>query len=163
MQGIEFLEQFLDKTDWYLGVGKERYGSAFRSIVLSHRTNVDFLFECIENDRFAEASMFLSENSLFPTACGETLGQSLRRLSAKLDDMYRLTVQGVEPKFKLIAEYDVAENEEKKYYDVSFDDIVTDLCILERKAEGEAYWYGAVKDSCGPRKHRNLHAWLNFQ
>lgn len=68
MQGIEFLEKFLDRTDMYLGVCKERYGGAYRAIVLQYRENVDFLFAWIDMDRFSQASEFFSERCFFPSS-----------------------------------------------------------------------------------------------
>jgi hypothetical protein len=106
MQGIEFLEQFLDTSDWFLGVEKERYWPAYRAISLPHRDHVNFLFDWIAWDKHGEAQDFFDENKPFPSASGKTLAQALRGLSDRLFEMYRVTDQGLEPKFKIIAERD---------------------------------------------------------
>ncbi|MEM0550177.1 MULTISPECIES: hypothetical protein [Aeromonas] len=162
MNGIEFLERYLDKMDQPLAVEQERYGGGYR-VILLHRTSAEFLFDMLEGDdnEGTQAQFFLGENMLFPSAWGRSLGQALRRLSAKLEAMYEITDKpgrsGVARKFKLLAEYDTEPGEDKSYYDVEFEQVVDDC------RHGDWYWFEDAKEKCSQTENRNLHAWVNFQ
>lgn len=162
MKGIEFLERYLDKMDQPLAVEQERYGGEYRVIVL-HSDCAEFLFGMLEGDDIQglQAQSFFAENKLFPSAWGSSLGQTLRRLSAKLEAMYEITDRpgraGIERKFKLLAEYDTKPGEDKSYYEVEFEQVVNDL------RSGSGYWYEEAKERCSQTENRNLHALVNFQ
>lgn len=162
MKGIEFLERYLDKMDQPLAVEQERYGGGYRVIVL-HSDSAEFLFGMLGGGDIegTQAQLFFAENSLFPSAWGTSLGQALRRLSAKLEAMYAITDKpcrtGVERKFKLLAEYDTQPGEDKSYYEVEFEKVVNDF-----RHCGD-YWYEEAKEKCSQTERRDLHALVNFQ
>ena len=159
--GIEFLERFLDKTDLHLGVDQGRYGGGYIAIVL-HRSWTNWIFDQLESDDSdaCEAQSLLA-NNLFPTAQGNSLSQSLRRLSAKLDAMYELSDKegwpGVKPKFSLQAEHDIDADEVQTLYDVNFDDVVNDC------RGGSTYWYSEAVEESNKRVKRDLNALVNFK
>lgn len=162
MNGIEFLERYLDKMDQPLTVEQERYGGGYRVIVL-HSDSAEFLFGMLGGGDIEgpQAQFFFAENMLFPSAWGSSLGQALRRLSAKLEAMYAITEKsgrfGVERKFKLLAEYDTQPGEDKSYYEVKFEQVVNDL-----RHCGD-YWYEEAKEKCSQTEKRDLYALVNFQ
>tara|TARA_R110000737_G_C14454661_1_gene463824 strand:- start:115 stop:648 length:534 start_codon:yes stop_codon:yes gene_type:complete len=161
MNDIEFLESYLDKMDMPLAVEQERYGGGYRAIIL-HRGWTEWIFDKLSgDDNDGTQAQDLLTNNLLPTAYGDSLSQSLRRLSAKLEALYEITDEpgrnGVKRKFKLLAECDVDEGEEQSFYEVEFEDAVRDC------TGRSSYWYDEAKENCTSRKDRDLHALINFK
>lgn len=159
---IAFLERYLDKMGAPLSVEQVRYGREYLVLVLS-RSSAEFLYDMLEGDDIegTQAQYFLSEHGLFPAAKGRSLGQALRRLSAKLEAMYTLTDKpgraGIQRKFELLAQHDTASGEAPSYYEVQFEQVVEDL-----RGRGR-YWFEEAKEECSQTQRRDLHAWVNFQ
>ncbi len=166
MKDIEFLEKYAKLADTTLRIEQERYGGSYRAIILPNYLS-EFLFDNLSGDDKdgTETQFFFGENSLFPSADGDTIGQSLRRLSAKLEVMYTLhdnptlpSRLNIIPNFSLFktVEYD---NERPEIQMVSFEDVVEDLM---RGGNG-IYWYSELKAKASQKTYPNFHALLNVE
>ena len=135
-----------------------------RAIVAS-RDMVAFLFDKLDggDPDGTEAQLFFADNPLFPYGFGVTPSNALKDLDRKLGLLYELRsdtgsrdVKAI-PKFELRARHDVEPNEPTSWYEVSWDDVVSDL-----RGSGR-YFYEDAKDSATETVRRNLHALLQFK
>lgn len=166
MEKIGFLERYAKLADTTLRIEQERYSDSYRAIILPNYLS-EFFFDNLSGDDkdSAETQYFFGENSLFPSADGDTIGQSLRRLSAKLEVMYTLhdnptlpSRLNIIPNFSLFktVEYD---NERPVIHIVSFEDVVEDMM---RGGDG-LYWYSELKTKASQKTYPNLYALLNVE
>jgi hypothetical protein len=161
---LDALNKYLEATQDHLGMEDQRYGGGFRAIV-AHRSATDFLFGMLDGGDFeaTEATAFLDENPLFPSAIGATPQEALENLNAKLELLYQFETS-TDPfrwkatsRFQLMAQYDADPGEERGWYDVSWVDIVGDL------KSSALYYYEDCKAKCNDSEKRDLHALVNFK
>ncbi|MFA0809475.1 hypothetical protein [Microbulbifer epialgicus] len=161
---FENINKYIEATSKHLGVEDERYGGGYRAIV-AHRCWVDFLFDKLEGDDLdgIQVQLFFTENPLFPAAYGGTASEALENLDKKLGALYKFEPKDgpyrwrAIPRYSLKAQHDCEPGEEQTYYDVDWDDVVSDLRTSSR------YFYEDSKENSGPREKRNLHALINYR
>lgn len=161
---LENIDKYLKATSYHLGVEDERYGGGFRAII-AHRCWVDFLLGMLEGDDIGgnQAQHFFAENPLFPAAYGETPTKALENLDKKIGVLYRFERKKGSyewkalPQFSLKAEHDCDPNEEQTFYDVDWNEIVSDL------RSSSPYFYETSKKEANSRNKRDLFALINFE
>lgn len=161
---LQSIDKYIEATSKHLGVENERYGCGFRAIV-AHRGSVEFLFDKLNGDDLdgTQAQQFFAENPLFPAAYGASPSEAIKNLDKKLDILYKFSPKDgpyrwhVVPLFELKAQHDIEPGEEQTYYDVSWEDVVSDLHSTS------PYFYEDSKEGSGPREKRDLFALVNYQ
>lgn len=161
---LENLDKYIEATNAYLGLHKEKYCGRYIAICLN-RFGVEFLFEQLNgNDHeLMECQDFLYDNPLFPFANGKTPTEALVNLDLKLGVLYSFHAQSDSTKvtalknFELKAEHDIDEGDKQTYYEVDWNGIVSDL---DSPSKG---FYSSAKEKANNRVNRDLFALLNFK
>lgn len=160
MSELTFLDAYANKMNVPLIVDQERYGGSYTAIVM-HMDWATWIFDKLGGDDFdGTQAQYLLSNQLLPVASGNSLSQALRRLNEKLKALYSITDEegrnGVKRKFSLVAEHDVKDGEALTFYDVDFNDVISDC-----RGKG-TYWYDEAVENCSNKIKRDLHALINF-
>jgi hypothetical protein len=158
---FNFIDQYIAVTDYYLGISSERYGGGFRAIV-GNRSLVDWCFEIIDGEDLAAGELqdFFCENPLFPSSHGGSISGALSALNFKLNSLYEFEDTPI-PKYEMKAQCEADSSGETEEYNVSWDDILTDLFKAQRQQE--YHFYSFAKEQASPRRFRNLYALINVK
>lgn len=164
---LENINKYLQATSAHLGVEVLNYGGKYVAIIANVST-VNSLFSLLQSDDIShtEALDFLSENKLFPYSFGDSVDEAITKLNSKIGLLFEFDLQGKRygtavRRFELKAQLDADLDEtdlERTWYDVSFDDIVSDLSDSK-----ESYFYHHSKTISNDSVKRDLHAILNFK
>ena len=161
---LENLNKYIEATNAYLGLQEEKYCDRYIAITL-HKFGVEFLFEKLNgnDDELMECQDFLYDNPLFPFASGKTPTEALVNLDRKLGILYSFQVDNNSNitsaigNFLLKAEHDIDEGEQQTYYDVCWNNIVSDLHSPSND------FYSRAKEKANNRVKRDLFALLKFE
>lgn len=161
---MQNLDSYIAATSECVALNDLRHGGGCRALA-GNITIIAWMFDILDSSGMdhIELDNFFNENPAFPSSYGSTASMALAALDTKLGRLYTFVPGQIDPVavllFTLRATFEEAESIDDQY-DVSWDDITSDLYSAYKEHNGS--FYHIAKSEASTTRYRNLNALLQL-